>query len=81
VTNKQKPRNYKVTAALARSCLQHSQINNQLGMVKDDLPLQTMLHNDTQNRREYVVRVLLKVVKSLTMDDAVTGGRQFDSGN
>ena len=25
--------------------------------------LQTMLHNDTQNRREYVVRVLLKVVK------------------
>jgi ATP-dependent Clp protease adaptor protein ClpS len=31
----------------------------------------TMLHNDSQNRREYVVRVLLKVVKSLTMDDAV----------
>jgi len=31
----------------------------------------TMLHNDTQNRREYVVRVLLKVVKSLTTEDAV----------
>jgi hypothetical protein len=32
-----------------------------------------MLHNDTQNRREYVVKVLLKVVKSLTMGDAVEG--------
>ena len=30
-----------------------------------------MLHNDTVNRREYVVRVLLKVVKGLTVEDAV----------
>ena len=30
-----------------------------------------MLHNDSVNRREYVVRVLLKVVKGLTVEDAV----------
>ncbi|KAK9804136.1 hypothetical protein WJX73_003572 [Symbiochloris irregularis] len=30
-----------------------------------------MLHNDTFNKREYVVQVLLKVVKSITVDDAV----------
>ncbi len=30
-----------------------------------------MLHNDTFNRREYVVSVLLKVVDGLAMDDAV----------
>lgn len=32
-----------------------------------------MLHNDAHNRREYVVRVLLKVVKGITADDAATG--------
>lgn len=30
-----------------------------------------MLHNDATNRREYVVRVLLKVVKALTLDVAM----------
>mmetsp|Transcript_5161 Transcript_5161/g.12706 ORF Transcript_5161/g.12706 Transcript_5161/m.12706 type:complete len:161 (-) Transcript_5161:2840-3322(-) len=30
-----------------------------------------MLHNDNYNRREYVVKVLLKVVAGITMDDAV----------
>ena len=30
-----------------------------------------MLHNDTFNKREYVVRVLLKVVKCMTVEDAV----------
>lgn len=30
-----------------------------------------MLHNDTFNKREYVVQVLLKVVKVITVDDAV----------
>jgi ATP-dependent Clp protease adaptor protein ClpS len=30
-----------------------------------------MLHNDNYNRREYVVKVLLKVVKGMTVDDAV----------
>ena len=30
-----------------------------------------MLHNDTFNRREYVVSVLLKVVDGLAMDEAV----------
>ncbi|KXZ41318.1 hypothetical protein GPECTOR_557g576 [Gonium pectorale] len=30
------------------------------------------LHNDNYNKREYVVNVLLKVVKEITMDDAVT---------
>ena len=30
-----------------------------------------MLHNDSFNRREYVVSVLLKVVDGLAMDDAV----------
>eukprot|EP00877_Chromochloris_zofingiensis_P014099 jgi/Chrzof1/8943/Cz03g30050.t1_CLPS1 len=30
-----------------------------------------MLHNDNYNRREYVVKVLLKTVDGLTVDDAV----------
>ena len=30
-----------------------------------------MLHNDNFNKREYVVQVLLKVVKCMTVDDAV----------
>lgn len=30
-----------------------------------------MLHNDNYNRREYVVKILLKVVQAITMDDAV----------
>mmetsp|Transcript_14667 Transcript_14667/g.41253 ORF Transcript_14667/g.41253 Transcript_14667/m.41253 type:complete len:178 (+) Transcript_14667:235-768(+) len=30
-----------------------------------------LLHNDNTNRREYVVKVLLKVVDGLTVDDAV----------
>lgn len=35
-----------------------------------------MLHNDSVNRREYVVRVLLKVIKELTVDDAVGAMQQ-----
>jgi ATP-dependent Clp protease adaptor protein ClpS len=38
-----------------------------------------MLHNDNYNRREYVVKILLKTVEGLTVDDAVNvmqvGGR------
>lgn len=30
-----------------------------------------LLHNDNFNKREYVVRVLLKIVDGLTVDDAV----------
>jgi len=30
-----------------------------------------MLHNDNFNRREYVVQVLLKVIDSMQVDDAV----------
>lgn len=30
-----------------------------------------MLHNDTFNKREYVVAVLLRIIKSITVDDAV----------
>ena len=30
-----------------------------------------MLHNDNNNRREYVVKVLMKIVDGLTVDDAV----------
>ena len=30
-----------------------------------------MLHNDTMNKREYVVAVIMRVVKSLSVDDAV----------
>ena len=30
-----------------------------------------MLHNDNTNRREYVVKVLMKIVDGLTVDDAV----------
>jgi ATP-dependent Clp protease adaptor protein ClpS len=30
-----------------------------------------LLHNDSNNRREYVVKVLLKVVDGMTVDDAV----------
>jgi len=30
-----------------------------------------LLHNDNTNRREYVVKVLLKIVDGLTVDDAV----------
>ena len=30
-----------------------------------------LLHNDNSNKREYVVKVLLKVVDGLTVDDAV----------
>ncbi len=33
-----------------------------------------MLHNDSHNRREYVVKTLLKVVKGITAEDAATGG-------
>jgi ATP-dependent Clp protease adaptor protein ClpS len=29
-----------------------------------------MLHNDNYNRREYVVKVLVKVVDGMTSDDA-----------
>lgn len=29
-----------------------------------------LLHNDNYNKREYVVRVLLKVVDNMSMDDA-----------
>jgi len=32
---------------------------------------QVLLHNDDVNRRDYVVKVLLKIVPTLTMDDAV----------
>lgn len=35
-----------------------------------------MLHNDAVNRREYVVRVLLKVIKALSVDDAVNAMQQ-----
>ncbi len=31
-----------------------------------------MLHNDNYNRREYVVKVLLKTVEGISMNDAVT---------
>ena len=34
-------------------------------------PYRVLLHNDDVNRREYVVRVLLKVVDGLALDDAV----------
>lgn len=30
-----------------------------------------MLHNDNYNRREYVVKILINVVKGFTVDDAV----------
>lgn len=30
-----------------------------------------MLHNDNYNRREYVVKILLKTIEGLTVDDAV----------
>jgi hypothetical protein len=30
-----------------------------------------LLHNDNYNRREYVVKVLLKIVEGMTVDDAV----------
>ncbi|PNH07087.1 ATP-dependent Clp protease adapter protein ClpS [Tetrabaena socialis] len=30
-----------------------------------------MLHNDAYNKREYVVKVLLKIVTEITLDDAV----------
>jgi ATP-dependent Clp protease adaptor protein ClpS len=30
-----------------------------------------MLHNDNYNRREYVVKVMLKIVEGLTVEDAV----------
>lgn len=30
-----------------------------------------LLHNDASNRREYVVKTLMKVVDGLTVDDAV----------
>ncbi|KAL6750634.1 clp protease adaptor protein [Haematococcus lacustris] len=30
-----------------------------------------MLHNDNYNKREYVVKILLKVVEGITVDDAV----------
>jgi len=29
------------------------------------------LHNDNYNRREYVVKILLKIVEGMTVDDAV----------
>ena len=30
-----------------------------------------LLHNDNYNRREYVVKILLKIVEGMTVDDAV----------
>lgn len=30
-----------------------------------------MLHNDSYNRREYVVKVLIKVVPNFTVDNAI----------
>jgi ATP-dependent Clp protease adaptor protein ClpS len=43
-----------------------------------------MLHNDNYNRREYVVKILLKTVEGLTVDDAVNvmqvGGRSQQAG-
>lgn len=45
-----------------------------LGKVKKSIkpPLyKVLLHNDNSNKREYVVKVLLKVVDGLTVDDAV----------
>lgn len=30
-----------------------------------------MLHNDNYNRREYVVKILLKTIEGLIVDDAV----------
>lgn len=46
--------------------------DNKGSTVKRKPPMyRVMLHNDTVNRREYVVRVLMKVVDGLTVDDAV----------
>ncbi|KAL3144030.1 hypothetical protein ABBQ32_003834 [Trebouxia sp. C0010 RCD-2024] len=46
--------------------------DNKRSTVKKKPPMyRVMLHNDTFNRREYVVRVLMKVVDGLTVDDAV----------
>jgi hypothetical protein len=30
-----------------------------------------LLHNDNYNRREYVVKILLKIIEGMTVDDAV----------
>lgn len=38
-----------------------------------------MLHNDNYNRREYVVKILLKTVEGLTVDDAVNVMQVGDS--
>jgi hypothetical protein len=35
-------------------------------------PYKVMLHNDNYNRREYVVRILCKVVEGFTVEDAMT---------
>ena len=35
-------------------------------------PYRVLLHNDDVNKREYVVKVLLKVVDGLTMEDALS---------
>lgn len=40
-------------------------------MQKKKPTYKVLLHNDNYNRREYVVKVLLKVVKDITMDDAL----------
>ncbi|KAL0028894.1 hypothetical protein WJX77_003570 [Trebouxia sp. C0004] len=46
--------------------------DNKKSTVKKKPPMyRVMLHNDSSNRREYVVRVLMKVVDGLTVDDAV----------
>lgn len=40
-----------------------------------------MLHNDNYNRREYVVKILLKVVQGITVDDAVVAMQEaHDTG-
>lgn len=49
-------------------CIQHCR-----NVTKKKKPprYRVMLHNDSFNRREYVVKVLLKVVDVITMADAV----------
>ncbi|EMS49025.1 hypothetical protein CFC21_020797 [Triticum aestivum] len=34
-------------------------------------PFRVVLHNDNENRREYVVQVLMKVIPGMTVDNAV----------
>jgi len=47
-------------------------VDRKSGTVKKRPPVyRVILHNDSFNKREYVVQVLLKVVDGLTVDDAV----------